>query len=926
MEHILNGDQHRAEPASAFESSQPSSPALDTRGLRRIDRARVPSAVLQALRPDVQRFWSVTPKRGENWYRSLRADERTRLVLWDGRRAQTVMRVPAGYRGEVFAFQVPRTTVTEPERNRRATSAPRTDNASSYSPVDTSAGIPRTPNVYISRPSRDSVIDIMDPAATDRHFIDHTLSDDETLFTVAEQYLGVPDIQPILNLDDNSRWRREWFQRRRLPNVGDTVRVPFGRVLRVQGGARHGHAVQYQLQGPTQEQGDVSISPTRPGGDDDYFDLRLPIRAGHYQITATLQDVEDRVNFEVTGTLPAHELPIQDLCYLPSEGALLVLTDELSYIIDEDAALFDGLMQERLNAEATLNAQGQPDEAAIVSAKQALAHALEPLMDPRTGMDALTEIIGYRGRKYTYVRSDRMRDHWRKYGLQVDVRDAQRFTNADGQFDREKALQTVKDDFAPSNTRFNLVLLERNFKTAHLTAWAEQWNTGEHQGKDWLAVSEHFSATTESALMRYTQGASLNVTRQNGRLGIRGEGQANVELASGRTELATHLPSKDGHPLQFQMQNRHQQEVEFSLGVFRFTTRVVLTGYAGAKASLAINLAVDMTGGQAELRGMDDTDVEPAREKDPHFTPAQGELTASAFAGVSGGCATTGALEWKSVEHHPNFETLAEIGGELSAQAGVGATAGLYLQFDDGRFRFRAKVGAVVGVGFTGGVVVTVGTEQLVTLVQFVYHQLKDNNYGYMDFIEGDTFRALQMKLYEAFLDRGREKFETLQSTYLDIFREWRGFVENQANALDVAKNIISDDHGLLPFTSPETKATMLRQLLQVRYISRNLNGLREIALNKLLRHITCKREYVKVMERLGPNGPFAPVNRHEWNSAHGRYFVLQHLRGDGPAAFEAWFYSLPDNAMPHTAMRETMKAASSRLRNNPIPFGHFRG
>lgn len=74
-------------PVTSDHSSPSAKPVLDTAGLRRLPSAwsSIPQAVLWSLGPDRHKYWQVVPRRVEPWYQNLRQNDRTRIVLWDGR-------------------------------------------------------------------------------------------------------------------------------------------------------------------------------------------------------------------------------------------------------------------------------------------------------------------------------------------------------------------------------------------------------------------------------------------------------------------------------------------------------------------------------------------------------------------------------------------------------------------------------------------------------------------------------------------------------------------------------------------------------------------------------------------------------------------------------------------------------------------------
>ena len=136
------------------------------------------------------------------------------------------------------------------------------------------------------------------------------------------------------------------------------------------------------------------------------------------------------------------------------------------------------------------------------------------------------------------------------------------------------------------------------------------------------------------------------------------------------------------------------------------------------------------------------------QQKDTTFQPVKAEV--NAFVGASAGCEATGVIQWDNPEKagKSSFCDLAKLGGKGEGALGAGAKAGFYIGYDDGKFKLRATAGLVWGVGVGGELVCEVGVDEIVTLAQFVYHQLKNNDYDYLAFIEEDAFKVLFKSLF----------------------------------------------------------------------------------------------------------------------------------------------------------------------------------
>ena len=253
--------------------------------------------------------------------------------------------------------------------------------------------------------------------------------------------------------------------------------------------------------------------------------------------------------------------------------------------------------------------------------------------------------------------------------------------------------------------------------------------------------------------------------------------------------------------------------------------------------------------------------------------------------------------------------TLAELGGEFQARAGAGAMLGLFIGYDDGKFMFRAKAGAALGIGASGEMVAAVGINALIDFVQFVYHQLMKFDFRKLDVIDPLAFEVLH-KLISGVFSVGLPIAEGLFSTADAVNRWWRSLklpYEENEYAHQLAENILTDSEGLLQFAPPESKATMLRTLCATRkaWLHPGSWGLgytetREEAIVKILRTITCKREYTEITERMGPEGPLHPEQTN-WTAWDGFDLISGSLDGVEARFFSDWRDNLPEQTARNT-------------------------
>lgn len=130
----------------------------------------------------------------------------------------------------------------------------------------------------------------------------------------------------------------------------------------------------------------------------------------------------------------------------------------------------------------------------------------------------------------------------------------------------------------------------------------------------------------------------------------------------------------------------------------------------------------------------------------PSAADAKGEIAAGAFAGVEAGGRAIGTAEWENsgamntatqeVIIPSKWTEVFSVGATAAVNAGAGAEARFKISYENGKFIFRCEARLVWGIGAKGGLTGTVGFAAIFDFVVYVYHQLKDNNFSYLDFMD----------------------------------------------------------------------------------------------------------------------------------------------------------------------------------------------
>ncbi len=195
----------------------------------------------------------------------------------------------------------------------------------------------------------------------------------------------------------------------------------------------------------------------------------------------------------------------------------------------------------------------------------------------------------------------------------------------------------------------------------------------------------------------------------------------------------------------------------------------------------------------------------------------------------------------------------------------------------------RAKAGAVLGVGCSGGLDFAVSGDYLYRFAVYVYTQLRENNFKFLAFIERQAFERLDQAVYylitqgqyqlAAGVATGRALDGLLQKA--DKTMDW--WIAETAN-LNAANDIverIKKDPTMLKYTSPEVKGRLLHVLCHRNWrhlassSSWSLRGwyeAREEAAIKILGLVQTERDYQEVLEHMGFSDPYG-----ESEKAHRR-------------------------------------------------------
>jgi len=744
------------------------------------------------------------------------------------------------------------------------------------------------PAIIIDQPNKNQRVRLQESRLTKRRFASHTLGPGETAQSVVELYTGTQDTHLIYDFNYPT------FTKNKRPQVGDTVRICTGFDVLLKGMFYNSDAVQLIWRGPTSGSQSAKLETVMGEyvTDKGYeWELALPLIAGDYTLTAESAGATHSVSFTVAE--PSEQQQIIGFFYLPDEQCFIAVTPALAAILDQEMAILNAPVKQLKQSVKGEQSNAQQ----LATAKQALNATLKPLVKGPNA-NSITEIVGYKGRKYTYVRSDKIANHVRSYRLDTDIRNGHRFSDKDGRLNKSKLKEALKNDVSKLKTSFKFDKKLIDTYTAVWGDWAQELN------KD-LSIkgfekNDYFDASAEAQLMRYTHGSSVAATFNptDGVFALQGDFQVDFAVGEAKAAMSGYFPNKTGYELTFSMPLKNSTEEKIiNIGAVRLAASISAFGYAGAKLQGSVNLGCTVNQGKLMIDGLNYTEQQAMQQKDTTFQPVKAEV--NAFVGASAGCEATGAIQWDNPEKagKSSFCDLAKLGSNIKGSLGVGAEAGFYIGYDAGKFILRAKAGLVWGVGVGGELVCEVGVDEIVTLAQFVYHQLKNNDYDYLAFIQPLAFKVLY-KAVGMHIATGQVIADFIGKTTVQIDSWWQNKVLIHDRVEDIAQRIqkVPD---MLKFTVPEAKGAMLHLLANPNlasladldsYTWSGLNEQRESAIITILKHVLCTEELDEVLQHMGRGG--ANCTREA-----GLAQLNSILDGTQQREFDAWQRTLPTRA-----------------------------
>ena len=470
------------------------------------------------------------------------------------------------------------------------------------------------------------------------------------------------------------------------------------------------------------------------------------------------------------------------------------------------------------------------------------------------------------GNKMTYVRSDKIKSHWRTYALNsketasADNSFLKKDANGNTKIDTAKLLSQLKD----VKVKGNLVDFDENSIGGVLGAWATHWN---QSLKAEAKINHNVTFSAQAQLMRYLAGAGVTTEWEprKGKVSLKATGRAEFAMAEGNAALACHFPHEAGWML-FVTGNDHTR---YDLGAIRLKAELELSGLVGASAVAELALAVDVgKDNKAGVKGVPAPKKRNSRALNIGQRPIDPGVAAEleVFAGAKADIALNGSVQWMHTEETKGkFKDFCKVGPGLGAQAGIGAGGMMEITYTDGKFRIRVMASVCLGIGAKGKMELEVDAGLIAEFMKWFFYQLYHADFMRVKIISELTFKAICQIQFMA-LDAGdkieailaREK-QNIEDTFNNIVKE----LDKADRRAQLMNRILSNPH-LLQYSTPETKGMIIYQLTRYNkadwaersnHKGLSVFGHRKDAIKHVLRWAQTKSECDNIIQHMSADG-----------------------------------------------------------------------
>jgi len=576
----------------------------------------------------------------------------------------------------------------------------------------------------------------------------------------------------------------------------------------------------------------------------------------------------------------------------------------------------------------TAHAQGEASRKSLelsykqaMEARKQLYGELKPLAKLDAGRNSVIELIPIlntkdkgkttqwlRGKKMTYVRSDKIKSHWKTYPLRADQTKAatksvlKKDESGRTKLDKESLVKGVTE--LKKKYKSEWLKVEEHAVQGVLSDWAESWN----KKLKWDFAKEHPDAalaqcvdlSASAQLMRYLAGVGLSTEWDplTGNCAIKASARAEFAVAEAKAAAALYLPDKIGWMWTF----NGDDGKPYPLGAIRFKAELALTGAAGASIVAEASLSVDYKDEKRkDVFGVKGAAIDASKNPNdnrgltinqkPVDPGAAVEL--EAFAGAKADIKLVGSIQWLNPEKlTADYQDFAKVGPSVAGLAGIGAGVLLELTYVAGKFRFKVMANACLGVGAKGKLELEVDLRLIAEFVAWFCYQLYHADYQKLSFVKKQVFDLI-VKIQVLLLDAATQGYRRIEEfvgkeiiEIEQVFDDLLDALEREERRVALMNRILSDPDALLGAT-PETKGIVLYQLTRHDWRLDGLDGrnhgggyyrARKRAIKTVLRYAQTKRGFDNTIQHMTPRGTKGDLAK---NKAQLMAFLNMAIVGD---------------------------------------------
>lgn len=488
-----------------------------------------------------------------------------------------------------------------------------------------------------------------------------------------------------------------------------------------------------------------------------------------------------------------------------------------------------------------------------------------------------------RSKKFTYVRSDKIKSHWRSYALRDDEKKSanksfiKKNDKGEHQIDTKELAKGVKD--LKFKLKHEFYKVEEHAVQGVLFDWAEAWNKkltlDFAKSNPQSQLAQHIDLTAQAQLMRYLAGVGLanEFDWKKKRCALKASARAEFAVAEAKAAVAAFFPDKVGWVWNIQGDDGKK----YPMGAFRFKAELALSGVVGASLVAEAGLAVDLSKEKREeVFGAKGYPIEAAKDHPrelringkPVDPSASAEL--EAFAGAKAEAKLVGSIQWLNPEKMTDdYCDFAKVGPSVAGLLGAGAGCLFEVTYVAGKFRFKAMASVCLGVGAKGKLELEVDAVLIGEFVTWFFYQLYHANFKKLEFVEREAFQTI-VQMQVLLVDGVTEGYRRLEDfvgkeadDIRETFREVLSAYNREERRVQLMERILSNSKTLL-YATPEAKGIFLYQLtrhdwridgLDERNHAGAYYGQRKRAIKAILRCAHTKRDFDNMVQHMSATG-----------------------------------------------------------------------